>query len=372
MRRVRVGELGGVVRERHGVEVDDAVERLVGRRRLVLGGDPVPHRAQVVAEVDLTGRLDAREAHAPRRRDDYRPVRRPVRDAVRPGRRSGTLDSRCRTRSAPPSSRARSTCCCTSSSRRRSSCGRCRSSTIVDAYLAELDRMDDGARPRRRHRVPAHRGHARRAQGPPPAPRPRRRRARRGAAPLRGARPAARPPARVQDVQGRRRRVRGPHPPRRPQRAARRRARGAVPLARARPARARRGPTRCAPRRCACSRRKPVPVVDTDHIAPVRASVARRGRDRAAPAARVGADELPRPGRRRARTGSSSSCASSRCSSSTSRASSTSCSSRTSASCVVRRLRTGESVARRRPASTTGTTRRSADVARVDDVRRPP
>ena len=38
---------------------------------------------------------------------------------------------------------------------------------------------------------------------------------------------------------------------------------------------------------------KPEPVVDTEHIAPVRASVARRGRVAAAPAPRVGADELP-------------------------------------------------------------------------------
>ena len=61
------------------------------------------------------------------------------------------------------------------------------------------------ARPRRRHRVPAHRGHARRAEGPAPAARPRRHRPRRGAGAVGGARPAARPPARVQDVQGRRR-----------------------------------------------------------------------------------------------------------------------------------------------------------------------
>ena len=64
-------------------------------------------------------------------------------------------------------------------------------------------RADGGPRPRRRHRVPAHRRHAGRAEGPPAAAGPRGRRSRRGAGPVGGARPAARPPPRVQDVQGR-------------------------------------------------------------------------------------------------------------------------------------------------------------------------
>ena len=72
--------------------------------------------------------------------------------------------------------------------------------------VPDRDRAHGDARPRRRDRVPAHRGDARGAQGPPPAARPRRRRARRGAAALRGPRPAPRPAARVQDVQGRGRR----------------------------------------------------------------------------------------------------------------------------------------------------------------------
>ena len=46
-------------------------------------------------------------------------------------------------------------------------------SSIVDAYLAEIERMEL-PRPRRRHRVPADRRHAGRAEGPPPAARSRR------------------------------------------------------------------------------------------------------------------------------------------------------------------------------------------------------
>ncbi len=49
---------------------------------------------------------------------------------------------RCRTRSAPRSSRDPSTSCSTSSSSRRWSSGRSRCREIVDAYLAELDRME--------------------------------------------------------------------------------------------------------------------------------------------------------------------------------------------------------------------------------------
>ena len=43
--------------DRERVQVDDAVEDVL----LVLAVDPVPQRPQVVAEVDVTGRLDARE-----------------------------------------------------------------------------------------------------------------------------------------------------------------------------------------------------------------------------------------------------------------------------------------------------------------------
>ena len=61
VRRVRAAKLAGVVGERHRVQVDDAVERLVGGFRLVEGGHPVPERAEVVAEMDLTGGLDPRK-----------------------------------------------------------------------------------------------------------------------------------------------------------------------------------------------------------------------------------------------------------------------------------------------------------------------
>ena len=50
--------------------------------------------------------------------------------------------SPCRTRCRRRCSRARSTCSCTSSSRRRSTSGRCRSSRIVDAFCAEVERFE--------------------------------------------------------------------------------------------------------------------------------------------------------------------------------------------------------------------------------------
>ena len=83
--------------------------------------------------------------------------------------------------------------------------------------LPGRDRAPAGPRPRRRHRVPADRRDARRAEGPPAAAGPRRHRPRRRARAVGGARPAARPPARVQDVQGRRRRVQPPRRRGRPQ-----------------------------------------------------------------------------------------------------------------------------------------------------------
>ena len=78
-----------------------------------------------------------------------------------------------------------------------------------------------------------------------------------------------------------------------------RRPRGAVPLAGARPARA--GPARRAACRRAARARGPArrSVVDTDHVAPVRASVRDAVESVLAPAADVGADELPRPRRGR-------------------------------------------------------------------------
>ena len=50
-------QLGRVLRDREGVQVDDAVDRVV----VVLLRDPAPHRTQVVAEVDIAGGLDAGE-----------------------------------------------------------------------------------------------------------------------------------------------------------------------------------------------------------------------------------------------------------------------------------------------------------------------
>ena len=47
----------GLLGDGEGVEVDDAVEGVV----LVLAGDPVAQRPEVVAEVDVAGGLDARE-----------------------------------------------------------------------------------------------------------------------------------------------------------------------------------------------------------------------------------------------------------------------------------------------------------------------
>ena len=81
--------------------------------------------------------------------------------------------------------------------------------------LPGRDREDGDARPRDHHRVPAHRGHAGRAEVQAPAARGRRRRPRRRVRPLGGARPPHRPPARLQDVQGRRRRCSASWPTRR-------------------------------------------------------------------------------------------------------------------------------------------------------------
>ncbi len=61
VRRVALGVGGGVPRQGEAVEVDDAVQRLVGGGRVLLRRHPVLHRAQVVAQMDLAGGLDARE-----------------------------------------------------------------------------------------------------------------------------------------------------------------------------------------------------------------------------------------------------------------------------------------------------------------------
>ena len=135
-------------------------------------------------------------------------------------------------------------------------------------------RAHGAGRSRHRDRVPAHRGDARRAEGAAPAAGPRRRRSRRGADALRGARPPARPPPRVQDVPGRGQVLHEQRSPSaQPLGAAYRRARGAVPLARARSARAGRRSTRCSPRRDAGLAPKPQHRGATDHVAPIRASV---------------------------------------------------------------------------------------------------
>ena len=126
-------------------------------------------------------------------------------------------------------------------------------SGIVDAYLTELDRMEsldlDVATEFLLIAATLVELKARRLlPGLEDA------RARRGAAALRGARPAARPAARVQDVQGRRARPRG---------ADRAAPTAACPAPRAprsptagwRPTRSERSARpRCAPPRCACSR----------------------------------------------------------------------------------------------------------------------
>ena len=120
-------------------------------------------------------------------------------------------------------------------------------------------------------------------------PGPRRRRPRRGAGPVGGARPAAGPAARVQDVQGR---GAGPGPLRRGRRPART---PAPPGSRSASSPWRptcwpaSRPTTCGPPSCGPPTPKPVPRVDLDHVAPIRVSVA--------DAVEELIDELPRRGR---------------------------------------------------------------------------
>ena len=94
-----VGEAGRVVGHRDGVQVDDAVDRVV----VVLSLHPMAHGPQVVAEMHLAGRLDAREDPGHRGR---------VQGATRAGP-SDTLVASWPTRSTPPSTKAPSTSCCT-------------------------------------------------------------------------------------------------------------------------------------------------------------------------------------------------------------------------------------------------------------------
>ena len=179
------------------------------------------------------------------------------------------------------------------------------------------------ARPRRRHRVPPHRRHPRRAQGPAPAARRRRRRPRRGAGPLGGARPAARPAARVQDVQGRRRRARSGSPTtpagRTPAPPGPRTASSTLTPDLLAGVTA--GDLRAAFLRAVAP--KPVPRIDLDHVAPIRASVTDAVAELLDELPRVGRITFRQPHRRRSSTGSTSSCGSSPCSSCSSRAWST-------------------------------------------------
>ena len=87
-----------------------------------------------------------------------------------------------------------------------------RLSDLVDAFVAEMARPP-ALRPADGQRVPGHRGHPGGAQVAQAAARPRRGRGRRGARRLRGARPAARPPARAPGLRGRGRRLRRAHRP---------------------------------------------------------------------------------------------------------------------------------------------------------------
>ena len=127
--------------------------------------------------------------------------------------------------------------------------------------------------PRGGHRVPAHRGHPHRAQDPSPPARARRPRPRRRARPVVRAGPAPHPARRVQDVQGRRSRAGEPGPRGRPL---------VPPLARVPTSASSSSPPTCSPAsrpddlRRAFLRAvtpKPVPRIDLDHVAPIRASV---------------------------------------------------------------------------------------------------
>ena len=165
------------------------MERVV----LVLAVHPRTQRTEVVAEMDVSGRLDAREhtghgSEASGRpstavgglpspavegsvgsaghdlRGDHPRLRGPVRPAAAPD----------------PARAGRPLRGVAEHDRRR---------------LPRRDRAAAGDRPRPGHRVPADRRHAGRAQGPAAAARPGRRRPRRRAGPVGGARPAARPAA---------------------------------------------------------------------------------------------------------------------------------------------------------------------------------
>ena len=179
----------------------------------------------------------------------------------------------------------------------------------------------------------------------------RRRRPRRRAGPVGGARPAPGPPARVQDVQGRRRAC----SPALADGAGRslppgRRARRALPRPGARPARGRRPPTTCARPFLRAVAPRPVPAVDLDHVAPIRVSVADAVEELVDELPRGRAHHVPASSPARWSSGSRWSCASSPCSSCSSRAWSTS--TRPAPSATSRSCWLGAGERRRRRSST--------------------
>ena len=125
------------------MEVDDAVERFVGGGCVVLGRDPVPDGAEVVAQMDLAGGLDAREhaRHGRVRLPGGRAGARPHFQCHRPGG-AGTLDpdvvrgphARLRGPLRPPPP--------PHPPKQEVELWEVSLSEIVDAYLAELDRME--------------------------------------------------------------------------------------------------------------------------------------------------------------------------------------------------------------------------------------
>ena len=152
-----VADHAGLVGDGQRVEVDDAVE-CVG---VVLAADPVPQGPEVVAEVDVAGWLDAREARGSWRGQASAP------DATALGNSSCV---RCPTRWQTPVFEGPFDLLLHLILREQVDLYEVSLTTIVDAYLAEIERLQV-ARSRRRHRVPAHRRDARRAEGAPAAAR---------------------------------------------------------------------------------------------------------------------------------------------------------------------------------------------------------
>ena len=186
------------------MEVDDAVERLVGAVGLLLRRDPVLHgaRGSCPRWISPVGWMPENTRGMGRDTTRGAPVAPDV--DCRGRSAAGTLDPDVVRGPHARSSRARSTCSSTSSCKQEVELWEVSLAEIVDAYLAELDRMDsfdlDVATEFLLIAATLVELKARRLlPGIDDA------RARRGAAALRGARPAPRPAARVQDVQGRRR-----------------------------------------------------------------------------------------------------------------------------------------------------------------------